>query len=296
MIAMSHPSSRLLCAARPLHPVATVRAAPPRPSKWLASVATIFSLGSATAVGLNDTGQTLCYNASDVGVPCSAAVGGDNGVNPRQDGRYGRDAAAAAGQLTKIGAGSAGFDYTKIANNGSALPASASLGAGPTDWACTKDNVTGLIWEVKTTSGLRSSAHTYTWYSTDTASNGGVAGAVGTNTCGSTLAAAPYNNQCNTQNFALAANAVGLCGAANWRLPTRRELLTIVNVGQTEPTIDTLYFPNTSVGAFDFNSYWVGNTYALNFANSFLVTFKNAGSDTSPKNQLARVRLVRVAP
>lgn len=296
MVAMTHSSSHPLCATRPRQPAATACSAPPRPFKWLASIATIFCLASATAAGINDAGQTLCYNASDVGVPCSAAVGGDGGVNPRQDGRYGRDAAAAAGQINKIGAGAAGFDYTKIANNGSTLPATATLGVGPTDWACTKDNVTGLIWEVKTSSGLRSSAHTYTWYSTDTTSNGGVAGAVGTNTCGASLAAAPYNNQCNTQNFVLAVNAVGLCGAANWRLPTRRELLTIVNVGQTEPTIDTLYFPNTSVGAFDFNSYWVGNTYALNFASSFLVTFKNASSDTSPKNQLARVRLVRVAP
>lgn len=163
------------------------------------------------AAGLNDTGQTVCYNASFVAVPCSATVGGDGRVNPRQDGRYGRDAAAGAGQLSKIGAGSAGFDYTKIANNGSVLAANAALGTGPTDWACTKDNVTGLIWEVKTATGLRSSGHTYTWYSTDTASNGGVVGALGTNTCGSTLAA----NQCNTPRFVLTVNAAGLCGATN---------------------------------------------------------------------------------
>ena len=206
------------------------------------------------AAGINDTGLTLCYNAANGGVPCSAAVGGDAGVNPRQDGRYGRDAAAAAGQLSKIGAGSAGFDYTKIANNGSSLLANAALGTGPNDWACTKDNVTGLTWEVKAASGLRSSSHTYTWYSTDTATNGGVAGAVGTNTCGGSLAAAPYNNQCNTQNFVLAVNAAGLCGATNWRLPTRRELMSLVNV-TTSTGFDATYFPTSlRVG------FWAGNT------------------------------------
>jgi hypothetical protein len=41
--------------------------------------------------------------------------------------------------------------YTMIANNGAALPNSAVLGNGTGDWACTRDNETGLIWEVKTT-------------------------------------------------------------------------------------------------------------------------------------------------
>lgn len=38
-------------------------------------------------------------------------------------------------------------NYTKIANNGSILPGDAQLGTQPTDWACTKDNKTGLMWE-----------------------------------------------------------------------------------------------------------------------------------------------------
>lgn len=101
------------------------------------------------AAGLNDTGQTSCYNAVDVSAACSAAVGGDAGTNPRQDARYGRDVQAAVGTLSKVGAGAAGFDFTKIANNGTTLPASAALGIATTSWACTKDNVTGLIWEVK---------------------------------------------------------------------------------------------------------------------------------------------------
>jgi hypothetical protein len=286
---MTHPLCHPPCATRPVQPVATACSAAPRPFRWLASIAAIFCLASATAASLNDTGQTLCYNASDVGVPCSAAVGGDNGVNPRQDGRYGRDAAAAAGQLTKIGAGSAGFDYTKIANNGSTLPATATLGAGPTDWACTKDNVTGLIWEVKTSSGLRSSAHTYTWYSTDTTSNGGVAGAVGTNTCGASLAAAPYNNQCNTQNFVLAVNATGLCGASDWRLPSLRNLWSIYipNSG-VQPNVDSAYFPNTEL-----QIYWSRTTDAFAATTARIVHFGGGYTIGYDKTGSTPARLVR---
>jgi hypothetical protein len=44
---------------------------------------------------------------------------------PRQDGRFGREAKAAAGTLSKIGGGAAGFDYIKVAIGGSDLGAGA---------------------------------------------------------------------------------------------------------------------------------------------------------------------------
>ena len=95
-----------------------------------------------------------------------------------QDCHYGRDKAAADGTLTKTGGSTLnngianGFDYTKVCNSGQlagqgTCPADPALGAGADDWACTKDNVTGLIWEVKTTSGLRNQNHTYTWFNTN---------------------------------------------------------------------------------------------------------------------------------
>lgn len=249
---------------------------------------TAFSLATVHAAGLNDTGQTQCYNAANTPVPCSATVGGDAGVKPRQDARYGRDAQAAAGALTKVGAGAAGFDYTKIANNGSTLPTSAALGTGVADWACTKDNVTGLIWEVKTTSGLRNMNHTYTWYSTNSTTNGGNAGALGTDTCGGSLAAAPYNNQCNTQNYAAAVNAATLCGASDWRVPTRKELLTLMHAGATKPSIDTAYFPNTNTA-----TWWTNSTYVADPAYAWIVYFGNGVSDAYGKSGGYFVRLVR---
>ena len=53
---------------------------------------------------LNDTGQTQCWNGSAL-VACDDSSTGDLSTYPRQDGRFGRDAAAAKGALTKIGGG-----------------------------------------------------------------------------------------------------------------------------------------------------------------------------------------------
>jgi len=55
---------------------------------------------------LNDTGQTACLsegNFYSVGA-CTPANSGDAASFPCQDGRFGRDAAAAAGVLPKTGA------------------------------------------------------------------------------------------------------------------------------------------------------------------------------------------------
>jgi hypothetical protein len=220
-----------------------------------------------------------CHDAAGATVSC---------VGSGDDGQYGRDPAFAAGQFAKTGAGAAGFDFTKIANNGTTLASGTALGANPTDWACTRDNVTGLMWEVKTTSGLRSNANAYTWYSTDSATNGGNAGGLGTDTCGGTLSA--YSNQCNTTNFAAAVNAVTLCGHSDWRMPTRRELRTLVfYAGAGTPSIDATYFPNTNA-----SSFWSGSSYIQDPANAWLVFFgTNSVFDAASKAVTFYVRLVR---
>lgn len=65
----------------------------------------------ASAAPLNDTGITFCGDATTNTASC-ARVAADTGTHPRQDARYGRDAAAAAGTLTKIGGGDAGCQPT----------------------------------------------------------------------------------------------------------------------------------------------------------------------------------------
>ncbi|MEO8136047.1 MAG: hypothetical protein ABI831_18990 [Betaproteobacteria bacterium] len=77
------------------------------------------------AAGLPDAGQDTCYNdnAADCALPTTLeSIARDAGTHPRQDCRYGRDAAAIAGMITKTGTGPKG-GYTKIANNGSTLAA-----------------------------------------------------------------------------------------------------------------------------------------------------------------------------
>jgi hypothetical protein len=222
----------------------------------------------ARSAGLPDTGQDTCYNntvADGVSASSPTSIARDAGTHPRQDCRYGRDAAANAGALTKIGAGAKGFDYTKIANNGSTLAAGAILGTAAGDWACTLDNVTGLMWEVKTVTNtsLRYSGHTYTWYSTNGATNGGKAGSVGIDSCNNTLGV-----QCNTQAYVAAVNAAALCSHNDWRLPTRRELMTLVYANGSSPTIDATYFPNTQA-----SSFWSSTTYAVSTEFAWQIVF-----------------------
>jgi len=204
-------------------------------------------VGATFAAGLNDTGQTTCYD--DTG-----PVSPEPSTHPRQDCTVGRDAAAAAGVLPKTGAGSKGFDYTKIANNGSVLPADATLGPGASQWACTRDNLTGLVWEVKTNDdGLRDMNWGYHWYDNiHTDNNGGNAGSLGPNTCGGTLP----NSQCNTQAYIAAVNAAGLCGQYDWRMPMLRELHGLVDYSRygSNHTIDSAYFPN------NITAYWSSST------------------------------------
>lgn len=212
--------------------------------------ASVLLAAAAPAANLNDTGQVGCYDTRGVVRPCTAAAAGD-------DARYGRDAAAAAGLLFKTGGGSAGFDFTKVANNGSDLPANAALGRGARDWACTRDNLTGLTWEVKTTdaSDPRYFGHRYWWYNANPTENGGHAGSVGAFTsCFPALA------QCNTQAFMDAVNRSGLCGYTDWRLPTPRELRSIVHYGDVGKgvSVDRTYFPNMPVE----RAYWTAFTYA----------------------------------
>ena len=92
-------------------------------------------------LSLDDTGVTTCYD--DTGPQASEPP-----THPFQDCRIARDAAIVAHAQPKLGGGTAGFDFTKVANDGASLPESAALGPGPGNWACTYDNTTGLLWEL----------------------------------------------------------------------------------------------------------------------------------------------------
>ncbi len=204
----------------------------------------VFVLQYADAIPLNDTGVVGCANAAGANVSCSdpAAVSG-------QDARYGRDAAAATGGLTKTGSGVNGFDFTKISNQGSRLPPNAVLGSGPNDWACTLDETTGLMWEVKSNAGLRDKVHTYRWFDSNSSTNGGHVG-VGSVATDSFCHVA---GRCDMQKFRDDVNTTRLCGFSDWTVPTVRQLLSIFRMRDTP---DPSFFPDGST------LLWTSNTIA----------------------------------
>lgn len=192
---------------------------------------------------------------------------------PGQDAKFGRDAEARAGTLGKIGAGSKGFDFSKIANDGRVLPDSTALGGQPGDWACTRDNVTGLLWEVKTESGLRSWFNQYAWRSSDAATNGGEPG---------------WGDGGNTEQYVADVNGIALCGYTDWRMPVRHELLSIVDYGRASPAIDLVYFPFTRS-----DQYWSGSPSAGNRFDAWYVHFELGDDFVNSKGVQRLVRLVR---
>ena len=177
--------------------------------------------------------------------------------------------------------------YSKIANNGSTLSDSAQLGTGTTDWACTKDNKTGLIWEVKTTDGgLRDYKNFYSWYEPDATKNGGDAGYQNYGTC--------KGSQCDTYAFTNAVNANGLCGKKDWRMPTIQELKGLLTTTPTvnQPIndqlyIDATYFPNSK------SWFWSSSPNALYSYGAWDVNFSYGYSYNSGKSSSSGVRLVR---
>jgi hypothetical protein len=241
--------------------------------------------------GLNDTGIDWCaddisnYYTDGTRAEKTRGCKVISATHPDQDALYGRDADARDRILTKIGGGSAGFDFTKVCMSGESAgkgecPPNPSLGSGTNDWACTIDNVTGLVWEVKTTSGLRSQDNSYTWYNPDGSKNGGAAGQQNGGSC--------KESDCDTQAFVQAINVLGLCGASDWRLPTRKELLSILNNNLFNPAIDTDYFPNTTAEYF-----WSSSPFSEDETSAWQVYLKYGEANTSKKDQGNRVRLVR---
>jgi hypothetical protein len=207
---------------------------------------------------LNDTGQTQCNNGTAM-VACDAATTGNASARPRQDGRFGRDVASPG----KVGGGAAGFDFSRVCFNGDLQGAGtctgalvANSGAAPsgsasTDWACTKDNVTNLIWS------LQSGYGDWTTYAATTM---------------------PADT-----------NAASRCGFnTGWRLPTRRELLSIVHYGGQFPSIDSNYFPATQT-----NWYWTNDPYQPLPASALLVDFYFGYNSVADKTIVNFVRLVR---
>jgi hypothetical protein len=203
---------------------------------------------------LDDTGAGACVNvATNTFTKTCAGTG--------QDGEFGRDVTNKSAKDGKLG-----FSFAKVCNSGEVAgtgtcPADPVLGTATTDWGCTLDKVTGLIWEIKTDTGLRGYKKTYT-----NLSNGASTDASG---------------------FVAAVNTKGLCGAADWRLPTVGELQSIVNYGAGAKA-DVNWFPLTRK-----TWYWTSDIYAGNASYAWLVNFGNGDVNYGYRGNSSAVRLVR---
>jgi uncharacterized repeat protein (TIGR02543 family) len=230
---------------------------------------------------LNDTGIVFCGAATSGNAsPCL-------GTEPEgQDAHHGRDLPIEAAANLRVGSGHAGFRFSKVSNGGAGLSEDAQLGASVDEWGCTRDNVTGLVWEVKRDDAgdLRHHGHRYTWY--DTNSPDGNPGALGTTlSCVDTLGGAA----CNTENYVFAVNAAGLCGHSDWRLPTAEELESVVDYSREAPAIDTYFFPHAPG-----TQTWTRNPSASSTDNAWFVHFEfGRVNDASTRGAAHAVRLVR---
>lgn len=117
-----------------------------------------------------------------------------------------------------------------------------------TDQATVRDTVTGLVWQ------RTLDANSYKWASAKT--------------------------YCQGLSFG------GFSGG--WRLPTRKELESIVDIQSYGPAIDTTAFLNTTDEAF-----WSSSQFTRIWAMAWYVYFGSGGSSATEKTYAYRVRCVR---
>ena len=170
----------------------------------LFAVLCLSTLVLAVNCPIPDTWQTKCYD-DDSEITCPS---------PGED-FYGQDGNYNINPQT----------YTKLDENGNDLTDNA------TEWVIVRDNVTGLVWEVKQDkddvqnySNPHDADNTYILYDFSNKAP----------SCG--IEIWKFINDINTEQFGR---------FSDWRIPTVKELMSIVDRDRYDPSINTTYFPNT---------------------------------------------------
>ncbi len=220
-------------------------------------------------IPFNDTGLMLCIDrAGTLSADCAGSG---------QDAAFGRDM-----RYPNPRNGAAGFKYARVCNSGQVngfgdCPMVPALGAGPNDWACTLDRVTGLLWEMKTTDGgPRDQSRLFTSFGFQ--QPGGLT---------------------DTSTFVTKTNRKGLCGYDDWRIPRQSELMGIVNYGAPKPgpAVDPAFFPNTRYqvpdGGWQPYSFWTQTRFWFDSTQLSTLDPADGSSTALAPFQAGQARLVR---
>lgn len=218
-------------------------------------IASLIFAAVALASPVPETGQTTCYDDDGKVI---------NRCRSRNQSFYGQDANFNINPMS----------YTKLDNNGDALPKKSTQ-----PWAMVRDNVTGLIWEVKTDldgspnyNNPHDADNLYTWFD----GNDGTPG--------------DGKETFDTEKFIDSLNDAYFGGYNDWRLPTIKELDSIVNynIPNPGPTINPDFFPSTQS-----SHYWSSTDCAFDNSSAWTKTFFYGYDDRGQKKDNFSARAVR---
>ena len=146
--------------------------------------------------------------------------------------------------------------------------------SGP--WSCVRDERSNLIWEVKSyDETLRDEKCSYSWFD----------GSRGFAYGGSCFT---KSTKANTKDIIDYLNSIKLCGRDNWRLPTSKELQTLLYAKAfvAKAKIENPFFPRTSRDV-----YWT-STIKPKKQQALGVNFLDGSLEWLSFENVARVRLV----